>query len=184
MVLAALREATASLHHDVESRVDFLSPHLTIPRYICILQAFYAFFHPVEAAMDAHCPSQFRSLWQGRRRADSLVEDLKALNSGIDPRPRPFSLPDVSEPPLWMGALYVLEGSALGGQVISRHLEEQFGWRQGCGYSFLLGHGGETRARWRQVSGTLEANTFQANLIVSGAHQTFNLLSECLSAYI
>ena len=185
MVLTALREATTSLHHEVERRIDFLSPDLTIQRYIRILQAFYAFFKPVEAQMDACCPAEFRPLWHGRRRAHRLVDDLEAVGAapaeGIAGQ---FSVPDVSSTGAWLGALYVLEGSTLGGQVISRHLEKHFGWQGGRGYSFFQGHGAETAERWREVVKTLNAGSEPDNQIVFGAHQTFNQMNRCICALL
>jgi heme oxygenase len=185
MVLAALREATSSLHHEVEDRIDFLSPDLTIPKYVRILQAFYAFFEPVEAQMDACCPAEYASAWKGRQRAQRLVDDLAAL--GAPPAAAvsgAFSIPDVSSTGRWLGALYVLEGSTLGGQVISRHLEKHFGWRDGRGYSFFLGHGEQTGERWRQVVKILEANPEAENQVVLGARQTFSQMNRCLSALL
>ncbi len=185
MVLAALREATSSLHHEVEARVDFLSPQLTVEHYVRILQAFSAFFEPVEAEMYARCPAEYRALWQGRRRAHRLVDDLNALGVKVsDPPAGAFAIPDVSDIGRWLGALYVLEGSTLGGQVICSHLERCFGWRNGAGYSFFQGHGAHTRERWREVVEALESSSAANNQIVSGAHQTFNQMNRCLAALL
>ena len=185
MVLTALREATTSLHREVEGRIDFLSLGLTIPRYIRILQAFYAFFEPMEMQMDTCCPAEYRSMWQGRHRAHRLIDDLVAMHSGpVDAASGIFEIPDVSSTGHWLGALYVLEGSTLGGRVISRHLEKHFGWLSGRGYSFFLGHGTATGERWREVVKTLEANSGANSQIVSGARQTFHQMNRCLSSLL
>lgn len=47
-----------------------------------------------------------------------------------------------------VGALYVLEGSTLGGQVIARQLAESIGVYPGKGASFFYGHGDDTQAHW------------------------------------
>jgi heme oxygenase len=48
-----------------------------------------------------------------------------------------------------VGALYVLEGSTLGGQVIARQLAESIGVQPGKGASFFYGHGDDTQAHWK-----------------------------------
>jgi heme oxygenase len=48
-----------------------------------------------------------------------------------------------------VGALYVLEGSTLGGQVIARQLAESIGVSPGQGASFFYGHGEQTQAHWK-----------------------------------
>lgn len=185
MVLAALRQATSSLHHEVEHRIDFLSPDLTLSRYVRILQAFHAFFAPAEAEMAARCPAEHRDLWAGRERAHRLLDDLAALGAApTDTGSSEWCVPDVSGEGRWLGALYVLEGSTLGGQVISRHLEGHFGWRDGCGYSFFQGHGPHTGEKWREVVKALESHSAVNNQIVFGAHQTFNQMNRCLAALL
>jgi len=64
----------------------------------------------------------------------------------------------------------------LGGQVICRHLEKHFGWAERRGYLYFSGYGDQTRERWRQVTRTLEGDDLNGNLIVEGAHQTFQYL--------
>jgi heme oxygenase len=102
----------------------------------------------------------------------------------LDEIPGAFTIPDVSSTGHWLGALYVLEGSTLGGQVISRHLEKHFGWKDGRGYSFFLGHGAHTGERWREVVKTLESRPDAGNQIVFGAHHTFNQLNRCFYALL
>ena len=185
LVVQSLRQATAALHQQVESTVDILSPTLTIARYVCILQAFHAFFAPAEAEMYARCPAPLRDLWQGRRRAHRLVDDLAALHAEpVDPPPGEFIIPDLSENGRWLGALYVLEGSTLGGQFIARHLERHLNWSGGLGYTFFLAHGDETRLRWRQVLMALEAHPEELSQIVSGARDTFGQLNHCFTAFL
>jgi heme oxygenase len=47
-----------------------------------------------------------------------------------------------------VGALYVLEGSTLGGQVITRQLAQSIQVYPGKGASFFHGHGADTAVRW------------------------------------
>ena len=184
MILNELRRRTASLHQRVEDRVDILSPTLTPQRYVRILQAFQAFFEPCEELLDSRCPAEYHELWQGRRRAHRLRDDLAVLGAAPDPfLAESVALPDLDDPGRWLGALYVMEGSTLGGQVISRELEKKFGWSQGRGYSFFLGHAGRTREAWKQVTETLQSAADKNNQILEGARQTFVQLERCLNSH-
>lgn len=183
MVLARLRQETAQLHQSVEARVDLLSPRLTLEQYVRILQVFHAFFSPCEKELDSACPDRWRELWSGRRRAGRLEADLADLgaipDSSIDCS---VSIPSLSGSGKWLGALYVIEGSTLGGQVISRHIEKHFGWSEGRGYSHFQGYGQNTGTRWKEVCSALESSGRECNQIINGAHQIFNQLKVCLEA--
>lgn len=183
MVVARLRQHTAALHASVERRVDFLSPSLTPERYIRILQAFRAYFVRCELEMDRTCPERFREIWRGRRSAALLDADLRALGAAPDARLESIApAPVLSDPGHWLGALYVIEGSMLGGRVIARHLEGAFDWRDGNGYSYFLGHGAGTAERWKAVCALLEFESDACNLVEEGAHRTFDQLNSFLEA--
>ena len=57
--------------------------------------------------------------WPQRRRAGALAEDLAALGRTL---PEPADVPDLASPAQRIGALYVLEGSRLGGAILLRHV--------------------------------------------------------------
>lgn len=181
MVLARLREETALVHRAVEEEVDLLSPTLTVGRYIRILQAFHSFFRRWEAQLDQECPERLAGLWGGRKRSQKLMADLEWLGShSFRELQDELGAPQLGDEGRWLGALYVLEGSTLGGQVISRHLEGHFGWKEGRGYSFFQGHGTKTVEMWRGVCAELEKSGARYNQIVEGAHLTF----DCLRSFI
>jgi heme oxygenase len=181
MLLTRLRQQTAALHREVEQEVDLLSPTLSRERYIRILQAFHAFFIPCEAALELYCPESLASLWRGRSRAHRLQDDLRFLDSSpIAAAAGTVHVPDLSDPGTWLGALYVTEGSTLGGRIIARYLESHFGWCGGQGYSFFCGYGDNTAAQWRSLCSALEDAAPQGNQIISGAHLTFVNLRCCL----
>lgn len=180
MVLSRLREETRAQHGRVEELLALLSPAMTVSGYCRVLQAMHAAWLPLEAALEKHCPAQYADLWRGRQRAHRLEADLAALGCERDASHsgpfQPATLPDLSTAAAWLGALYVTEGSTLGGQQISRHLERKFGWSAGRGHTFFLGYGERTGERWRAVQQALEAPGLDGNQVVDGAHQTFSYL--------
>jgi heme oxygenase len=182
-LLDRLRKETAAVHARVEAVLDLLSPALDIGRYCRIVQAMQAAWVPLEAALRQHCPPQYSELWRDRERAHRLEEDLAFLGRLQDAQfTGAATVPHLAESSVWLGALYVTEGSTLGGQVISRYLERRFGWSQGRGYSFFLGYGPRTGERWRQVMEVLESPGLNGNQVIRGAHQIFSYLELCFAA--
>ena len=113
---AALRTGTAAEHE----RVDSLFSTLDLARtddYRLFLTAQAAAFLPVEEALDAAGAEQFVADWQARRRSHLLRDDLQALAAHL-PAPEPISALQGSAEIL--GAVYVLEGSRLGGAMLKR----------------------------------------------------------------
>lgn len=177
MILTRLREETAAVHKRLEARLDLMSPQLSIARYTRILQAFLAFFEIWEAALTRDCPAEFAQLWEGRRRSHLLHADLANLGSAPDLRlAGAVPLPPLFDAGTWLGAVYVLEGSRLGGQHISKHLEKNFGWHGGTGYSFFHGDKHDVATHWRALLSVLEAHCQWSNQITEGAHRTFSSL--------
>jgi heme oxygenase len=188
MVLTRLREETRAQHGRVEELLALLSPAMTVTGYCRVLQVMYAAWLPLEAALGQHCPAQYAELWRGRQRAHRIQTDLAALGCTPDanlPGSYPSAtLPDLSTGAAWLGALYVTEGSTLGGQQISRHLEQKFGWLEGRGHTFFLAYREQTGERWRAVQQALEAPGLDGNQVIRGAHQTFSYLELCFAAGI
>jgi heme oxygenase len=90
-----------------------------------------------------------------RGRAGLLAQDLSGL--GASPQ-RLAALPLCDDmPPMksegdYLGALYVVEGSTLGGQYIARALAPAVGVNR----RFFLGHGGEHSRLWRSFVARLD----------------------------
>lgn len=110
-----LREATAPHHARVDAAFgsfDLSDP----PQYTDFLKAQAGAHIAVEQALDRSGAAALIDDWPRRRRAEALVSDLQSLGSGVPPPLNPPPLD--SEGALW-GALYVLEGSRLGGRLLA-----------------------------------------------------------------
>lgn len=120
---AALRAATASEHERVDaafSRFDLASA----TGYRGFLTAQAEAFLPVEAALDEAGAATFLPDWPERRRGDLLRADLAHLNVTL---PEPFPIPAfISGKASMFGAIYVLEGSRLGGAVLNKTVPGHF----------------------------------------------------------
>lgn len=113
------------------------------------------------------------------RRQRLLADDLASLGAPA-PADEPFAWALPSPAGLY-GALYVAEGSALGGRVIARQLDYLFGTSP-QGRTFFLG-ASDTGPRWRRFVDTLTQEYDEPALpeLVAGAEAAFALFERCVT---
>ena len=137
------------------------------------------FHHPFETTLHGFAQRGGLGLdLAGRRRAPLLQADLMAL--GVAPAalarlPQYAGIGVASCAAAAMGALYVIEGSTLGGIHIARALAPLCA-ALGGGRRFFLGHGERHGAMWRGFLAALEARAAsEADIaaMVEGAATTF-----------
>ena len=174
-----LKRETADLHRRLEIALGLLESRLSLDRYRRVLEFFFGFYAPIEAAM-ARAASAGPPLGLPlKARAALLESDLLSLGLGrreITDLPRCVDLPPLSCGEELAGCLYVLEGACLGGQMIAPALRERLGVAKGSGASFFIGDGDATRARWSLFLSWLEdlvrAGSAPAEIVAS-ARATF-----------
>ena len=76
----------------------------------------------------------------------------------------------------FLGAMYVVEGSTLGGQYIAQHVEASLDLQPGEGDRFFRGYGQETMPKWREFQQVLltvpEAQTEE---VIAAAKEMFGI---------
>ena len=179
-----LRAATASAHQDLEDTLDWRARVATRDGYRDLLARFHGFHAAYEPAIGEALADE--AFWGPRRRLPALAADLAHLGLSADavaalPRPSREAFADAAAA---MGALYVLEGSTLGGQVIGRHIGAVHGLSD-AGLAYYRAHGRQTgvmwnafRARLDRLSGDADA---EAAALASGT-ETFDALRTWLCA--
>jgi heme oxygenase (biliverdin-IX-beta and delta-forming) len=109
----------------------------------------------------------------GRRR-DWLAVDLHALATALPaPQSLGFELPTSGH---GFGCLYVLEGSALGGRVISTRVKQTLGLGPATGGAYFHGLGRQTASHWSDfltALNTIPANSAMGADADAGAIATF-----------
>lgn len=82
------------------------------------------------------------------------------------------------------GGMYVLEGSTLGGQIISKHLSTVLGTAVAGKTSYLSAYASQTGTMWKsflQLLCEAGASNNNEDEIIDSAVNTFSLLNNCLS---
>lgn len=185
-LLEALRTGTALLHVALEKRLPFFSERLDADWYQRLLQAYYGFYAPMEAALyDCDLiPEGFDRVL--RVKTPTLVNDLRALSlndHAISALPRCANLPVLDTPAACLGALYVLEGATLGGQVLRREMAQRLGVNADNGGAFLDVYGAETGRRWKDFLDYLGRQPLDADdkqRAVTAACSTFSCFEQWL----
>lgn len=151
-LLETLRTGTGLLHVALEKRLPFFSGQLDTGWYRRLLQAYYGFYQPMEAALYGSdlIPDGYDAA--SRKKTPTLINDLYALGlseHALSALPLCTRLPALDTPAACLGALYVLEGATLGGQVLRREMAGRLAIDADNGGAFLDVYGVETGRRWK-----------------------------------
>lgn len=179
MDLQLLRQATSAEHSSTEETVPLMADDLDHATYVDTLRRFYRVALAWDRWADSNVPVDLKPLLEGRRRATLLAEDLRNLGEPTLPADIPdaeFINNDAATREVFLGRLYVMEGSTLGGQYIARHVEEKLNLPHGVGDSYFVGYGDNTGERWRQVREVLSAvPDEQGSAVITSAKQMFEI---------
>ena len=177
--LQDLRAMTRARHEALEAKPVFaalMSPALTlldVQRAFQVFQAFYACAEPDLLLQLA--PAGLGGLYRPRLSwlaADLVMLDIPALPAvSLDPMP--------SSRAGLLGVIYAIEGSALGGQVLQRHLRERLGDDFARRLSYFLRMAEGIGPHWQAVLNTLRAELNDASALhaaVDGVEWVFSSL--------
>lgn len=162
LIATRLRQTTKSAHHRLDHQPllsALLDPAIDHMRYGDALAA----LHGVYVAAENQLANQATEDFPHWPRTPDLEADLAEL--GRTPPPFTGRLPSSGKPGAHIGLLYVLEGSALGGQLLSRRLRVALG--PACPLRFFTGQGEAAAARrwaafWQYAAGCCAPAHFPA----------------------
>lgn len=177
-----LKESTHDAHTSLERELDLLNPALRLPDYCDLLARFYAYYLPLEDSLQQTAD---RRLMAGRWKCAALADDLRALGMGSAELRSiaPASIPPLRSVADAVGALYVVEGSTLGGMILARHFSARFGLTSRCGLAFFTCYSERTGEMWQRYLASLSAfdNPRDADRVVAAAVSTFESLAAWLT---
>lgn len=187
MILDRLKNDTIHNHKLLESNEllsNLMMDHLTVDIYKRIISKFYTYFYPLEKKItpffsdEKLIPDFFH-----RRKSSSLLEDLQHYHISETGLEFCRQLPEIDNLSNAIGALYVLEGSTLGGRFISKKVNETIGATPTSGAKFYHGYGPETGAYWKSFCGYLSSYASDSRIhtdIIESANSTFLKLNSWL----
>jgi heme oxygenase len=177
---------THATHVGLERALDLLNPAIKLADYRALLARFYGYYLPLESAMSVALAGSKPELAAGRWKCAALAEDLRALGmsaTALEQLPSAKRTPTLSCVAEVIGAMYVTEGSTLGGAVLTRHFSDRFGLTREHGLAFFNVYGVRTGDLWQRYLSYLPAfdNPSDAELVVSAAMSTFESLAAWLT---
>jgi heme oxygenase len=162
------------IHRQAEkTMVSWLRRIASMEDYVEFLNWLYAYYAPLEDRIRTQLTSFNFPDIERRCRAGALIQDMAA--TGV-PVPAPEicrDLPAIDNYGKALGALYVLEGSSLGGRVIAGMMARQLGSEKYLTY--FNSYGNETAGMWQAFKDLLDAPATLAwkEDIFSSARATF-----------
>ena len=174
MDLARLKRETAPDHQLTEDAVPLMQPDLKPATYGAILVGLYGFIRGWELWADTADDPQFQALLSRRRRSALLAQDLEHF--AIELPITLYAGPDLDRTarPSLLGAMYVIEGSTLGGQYIARHVEKVLALEPGHGDAYFRGYGDQTGALWTEFKQVLTGvDEKDSEMLIAAAKKLF-----------
>ena len=181
MKISLLRQATKSDHAAVEASINLLSATLTREEYVETLLRMESFVRGWESLAESLAPLKIKPLVHARMRHALLELDLQDLLGDVS-RSRPAPLPSFHGSTQFLGALYVIEGSRLGGQFIAQHVDDRLRLN-GRGTSYFRGFGDTTGSMWKEVLQVLEREIpeGEAQIAIAAAKRMFHAFGSWMS---
>ncbi|MGE9313627.1 biliverdin-producing heme oxygenase [Niabella sp. CJ426] len=147
-----IKEATKAPHQQLEVVVvKKLKSIRSQADYADLLKHFYAYFSKVEQAVAPYINETVLPDYAERRNSSYIKADIEALGESVETLPHAVA-PGIVNTISALGALYVLEGSIMGGRIIVQMLEKA-GITQGV--SFFSGYGEATGQMWQRFTEVL-----------------------------
>ena len=189
--LQRLRSKTANSHQLIEQNHAsqlLISEEVTIVHYADYLKKLYGFVHGFEKMVFPLLKHNQLLQLDDRRKSHFIQADLALLNHTAAQPYLNDALFSTHYPnaAAAFGGMYVLEGSTLGGQIISKHLSKVLGNEVAGKTTYLSAYAKQTGSMWKSFLQLLcDAGTTTCNEdeIIDSAVNTFSLLNNCLSEY-
>jgi heme oxygenase len=178
MLSIQLKEQTKENHQILEKKlIQKMRAMHNKKNYLDLLTIFYSYFGGLEKLINNHLIISKVPDYAIRRKADQLTDDIASLGGQLPAVAATQFLPKITSHEEALGALYVMEGSTLGGKIISQMISKQLGLDEAL--SFFKSYGENTMMMWERFQLVLnQSENFPGLAIISSANDTFGKFSE------
>lgn len=126
-------------------------------QYAGLLKLFYGYYKPLQDGIDEKLDTSLLVDYEQRRRPGWILDDLETIGEPSASIAICQNLPGIDSNAAAFGALYVMEGSSLGGKVICKTISENLGLAGVRGLKFFNSYGPETGSRWKTFLAALHS---------------------------
>ncbi|NCD69302.1 biliverdin-producing heme oxygenase [Mucilaginibacter agri] len=173
MLAENLKEQTLANHQQLEKKLVGQIKGLTSKEdYIKLLQLFYGYFGGLEERINLFIDQNIIPDHANRRKTESIAADITELGGTPADKAINNDLPEINNAQQALGALYVIEGSTLGGSIISKMISGRLGLQNGL--SFFNSYGDNTHQMWAVFKNILNGQPAESQpVVVDAANSTF-----------
>jgi heme oxygenase len=192
-----LKAETSEVHAQTETipfNAGIMAKTMPQARYAGQLACWFRVHEVLEASLNASVDPVVQAAWPGTtERAPLLQADLAWHVDADVPAEAEQATTDMvewvggvgaSDPRCLLGILYVLEGSTLGGMILSKCIAEMYGCDGDAGLAYYSAHGNKVMPNWMEFKARMNAAVTslddQARLI-DAASETFRRLGLILT---
>lgn len=172
-----LKAFTSSNHQELEKLlVGHIRSINTREAYSDLLQLFSNYFGAIEAQVDPLIGQAVLADYTQRRKTKSLENDIIALGGTANRNIQAEDVPEITNILQAFGALYVMEGSTLGGPHIVRMIQKKLDTAELKGFSFFQSYGDDMMLMWEKFKQVLDLqakNEAEQQVILDAANETF-----------
>ena len=174
-----LKSETGPAHERIEREIRLPERLRSREAYAGLLKRFYGFHAIWEAEVQRGLADP--GFFDRRRKTHLLVCDLRALgteDATIKRLPLCRPMPPMPTRAAALGSMYVVEGSTLGGAVISKEVEQALGLSVQSGCAYFRSYGADVGRMWTRFRTHLLAHSSPCdeNEIIAAANATFETL--------
>lgn len=177
-----LKEETKIQHQQVEKvLVAELKNMSNLSDYSDLLKKLYQFYNPIEKELQKIIPVSFLSDISERKHNSRLLNDIKNIDKSFLPsfKENKLVIDNISYA---LGVMYVIEGSTLGGQIITQMILKKMPSENLNYTSYFTSYGNNTHIMWAKFKEEVLKSTDKINEddVITGAKDTFTNLREWL----
>jgi len=184
MLSLQLKEETSEVHRESEKiMIRHLKKMTTTEDYILFLNWLYGYYHPLEELLRPWITPDRMPDGEKRSHAGNILLDIQESGITVPPVEMEQDLPRIGSFAAALGALYVVEGSTLGGRIIATMLTRQLGSTSSL--FFYNSYGKETENMWLTFKSYLDSphTAEEKKEILSAAGETFLTFKNRIGKY-
>lgn len=184
MIAQKLKEDTALLHSVVEKEMfadEIFNKTLTLAQYKQLITTNYIFHALLENKIFETLSEDIQAVLNiaGRRKLPALLADINELQITVPFDFTSIAVTDISDNDTALGALYVMEGATLGGNVIVKHLKQIPELKQ-LPFHYYGIYQEQTGPHWKSFVDCTNSSVINDNVCVQSAVAAFDLLRTIL----
>ena len=178
-IKAHTREDHAALEKKLMQRISKIEHRVD---YVALLVLLHGYYSSLERVITPYATNGIPDFLQ-RRKASKLRDDVRALMPEFGNFPLCELVPKIGSYYSALGALYVMEGSTLGGSIIKRIISKKLGCDEG--FSFFNSYGDNVNSMWEEFKSYLDGPFTMHNEteIMNAARETFVTFNQWLIAH-